>query len=457
MVAFVNLRRLLLGTLAACLLVLPVTPAFAARSSVDAYLDAWQRSNGVPGVAVAVLDGEETSTWLIGRDGRGRPMTSNTPLLVGSVAKTMTSTMVLQLVDEARVALDDSAQAHLPWLGHRATVRQLLTHTAGYSAADGLAVSECHRPELTVTAAARELEHTGVIGDYRYSSANYLVLGALIERLTGNPFASELRTRITERAGMTGTDASGPSAAASPGHRLWWGHPWAHDPGPEPSGAPYGYVVSTLDDLVTYARAQLGGELTSTASRSAAWSEQAGPESGYGYGWRIDTGDGSRRVHHSGATPGHFAHLMLMPDRNRAVVVLANAYSEARAPSLAAAAADIDRLHQGRDASPTTGDAMLTGLPWLTLTPAALAVAAIVVLLRRRPKTGGVTLVLIGASVLIAGLLAFAPMLLGTTWHVVGTWTPDAALGLIAGIAGWLAVVLLLALPGRRRRPQADI
>lgn len=469
-----NPRRLLFGCLAGCLLVLCPQAAFATNSSVDAYLHGWRASNDIPGVAVAALRGEEVSTWTIGSDGHGDPITSDTPFLVGSIAKTVTSTMVLQLVNEGRVSVDDTAQTHLPWLGHDATIRQLLDHTAGYSPGDGLAVSERYRASVTVTAAAQELDHSGEIGSYDYSSANYLVLGALIEQLTGHPFASELRTRVTEPAGMVDTVIHGCAVLPCvrgrtaqpigqvpelpPGHRLWWGQARSYDPGPEPSGAPYGYLVSTLDDLAAYARAQLDGKLLPKKLQAAAWSEQAqsGDDQGhgYGYGWRTDTSEGSHRVHHTGATPGYFAHLMLLPEKDRAVIVLANVYSEAQAPSLAAAAADIDRRGQGGAAAPTAGDALLTTLPWLTLAPVGLAVLVYVGVLRRRPITRIATIVLIGASATVAGLLACTPALLGMTWHVLKTWMPDTVPGLVLGIAAWIGIALLLALPRILIRPQ---
>lgn len=68
-------------------------------------------------------------------------------------------------------------------------------------------------------------------------------------------------------------------------------------------------------------------------------------------------------AHHTGATPGNFAHLWLAPEEDRAVIVLANAYSEARAPSLAAAAADISAITDGGARQVSTGDPLLTWLP----------------------------------------------------------------------------------------------
>ncbi len=454
------IRRLAaLGSLITLLVAGSSAPAEAAAPSVDAYLHTWQHDNRLPGVAVAIVDGADVETRLLGNDGDGDAVTATTPFLVGSVAKTFTSTIVLQLVDEGRLTLDDKAQTHLPWLDHDATVRQLLDHTAGYSAADGVAVSERYRVDETVTAVAQRLEHTGRIGQYQYNSADYLVLGALIERLAGHSYADELNGRITGPAGMTDTRADGPAVSVPPGSRPWWGIPAAYDPGPEPSGAPYGYIVSTLDDLVAYARAHLAARLISSETRAIVWSEQVptGDKHGYGLGWSLDARDGTTRVHHTGATPGYFAHIMLMPQDDRAVVVLANGYSESRAPSLAAAAADLDRLDRGEPATPAPGDALLTALPWVALVPVALALATLVGLGLRRPRGRPGKIVLVAASLLLIGLLALLPRLLGMTWHVVRVWAPDVAAAAMAGLIGWTLVLLLLVAHERKplRRNQA--
>jgi CubicO group peptidase (beta-lactamase class C family) len=422
---------------------------------VETYLTEWREQNDIPGVAVAVVDGAEAETWTLGEDGNGDPVAEDTPFLIGSVSKTFTATQVLQLADEGRIELDEPVRTYLPWVDHEATVRQLLTHTAGYSAADGLAVSERHAEDTSVSDAARELEHSGTIGEYAYSSANYLVLGALIEQADGRPFDRSLTERVTGPTGMAHTRVDDGRAVLPAGHRPLWGRSTTYAPGPEPSGASYGYLVSTLDDLENYARSQLEGDLLPEDLQDEAWSVQAGADSdgagGYGFGWRIQMEDGTTRVHHTGATPGFFTHVMLLPDQDRAIVILANAYSEARAPSLAAAAEDVDRLVQGGTATPSRGDPFLLALPWVALTPLAAAGMTGVVLLRtRRPRSRGGTIALVATSAAVILLIALAPMPLGQTWHTLRVWAPDVAVGLAVGAAAWaVAGAALLSRVGR--------
>lgn len=428
-------------------IVVTASPASAEKpvdpdAAVEAYIEEWREANGVPGAAVAVVDGDEVRTYLSGEDGDGEPVSPETPFLVGSVAKTFTSALVLGLVEDGRIRLDDPVNRYLTWLdAPTMTVRQLLTHTAGYTVGDGLAVSERFDNEPgALRRAAGDLEHRGTPGEYAYNSADYLVLGALVEEVTDRSFAAVAQEDLFEPLGMTRTAAAADGASTlAPGHRHWWAWTRAYDPGFDESGAPYGYVVSTLDDLVTYARAQLAGEVLPRGLADEAWriQEVTGPGRGYGYGWSIDGGD-RRRVHHTGATPGYFAHVSLVPDEDRAVVVLANSYAEKRAPSLAAAAADIDELARGGSATVKGGDPLLSSAPWIlaAVVPAGLVLVPVAL---RRPSSSKLSWVFALAAATVAVALALLPSLLGASLGFAVTWLPDLAVGVVAG-----SVALLL-------------
>ncbi|MFE6508933.1 serine hydrolase domain-containing protein [Nocardioides sp. NPDC057767] len=457
------LTNVVAGAAVAIVLASPVSAEAVKTSAepdaaVEAYVEGWREANRVPGAAVAVVEGDEVRTYLSGEDGVGEPVSPTTPFLVGSVAKTFTSALVLGLVEDGRIRLDDPVNRYLTWLdAPTMTVRQLLTHTAGYTAGDGLAVSERFDNEPgALRRAAGDLEHRGTPGEYAYSSADYLVLGALVEEVTGGSFAAVAQEELFEPLGMTDTaaDADGASTLAA-GHRHWWAWTRAYDPGFDESGAPYGYVVSTLDDLVTYARAQLAGEVLPRDLASEAWSMQevTGPGRGYGYGWSIDGGD-RRRVHHTGATPGYFAHVSLIPGEGRAVVVLANSYAEKRAPSLAAAAADIDELARGGSVAVKGGDPLLSSAPWVlaAVVPAGLMLMMVAV---RRPSSSKLRWVFALAAATAAVALALLPSLLGASLGFAVTWLPDLAVGVVAGSATLLLLAAALVVRGRVGRLRA--
>lgn len=433
---------------------MPGSSATAEPDGISAYLSQWRDANHVPGTVVAIVDGEDVEVHGDGEDGDGEPVTIDTPFLLGSVAKTFTSTLILRLVADGQLELDAPVGRYAGWLDDPdVTVRQLLTHTSGYRAGDGLEVSERYTTGPgAVRDAAEDLERTGRPGRYEYSSANYLVLGAVVEEVTGDPFGQHLEETLIDPLGMVNSAATADRATdLPPGHRHWWGRPRPYDPGLDESGAPYGYVASTVDDLATYARAQLSGSLLSPALQAEAQRIQVrtGDERGYGFGWRVDENGGRTIVHHTGATPGYFAHVLLVPTQDRAVVVLANTYSEARAPSLAAAARDLEVIASGGQAGVKSGDPLLGALPWAL---SGFALLGFITAWRYRwwPRRRPFRVLAAAAAVLLAGGLVALPILSGMPLRSLPIWAPDMAVGVAVGVLTWVAAAVMAL---RRARP----
>ncbi|WP_207841893.1 serine hydrolase domain-containing protein [Williamsia soli] len=459
-----KIRHLILG----CLVTLGVValtaacPSAAAPSPVApdtnadlaAYLSAVAVDQNIPGMAAAVVTPDATRfEWLNGDDGNGAPIRPDTPFLIGSVAKSMTAALIVQRVNRGELALSEPISNHLPWLADASpTVEQLLTHTSGYSTADGLAVAErFDNTDGAVRHAAEDLEHSGTRGRYEYSDANYLILGALIEELDGRPFGEALRSDLVEPLGMHHTATTSEAAAnLSAGHRYWWGTPRSHSSGFDDSGTPYGYVASTLDDMVRYARAQNGGApdvLSPDALRQLHDPRVDAGDDEYGYGWRITPSDLGPLVHHTGATPGYFAHVMLGPE-GQAVVILANAYSEAKAPALASIAENLLLILDGRSPTAAGADPLLTALPSLVSTLAALGLV-IAIASWWRPARRGLRWTMAAAAIVIIGALWLLPSLFGINLRVMRIWMPDAAIMLIASLITWSLAAALLILPAR--------
>lgn len=176
--------------------------------SLQAKLDAARARLRIPGVTVAILwdDGRE---WL-GASGlrdvaANDPMTTGTALGLASVSKTLTAAVVLQLVDEGKLALDEPVAPLLPEyvLDKRITVRMLLDHTSGLPdfflnpKIDG---ALRRAPDATWTAADAlayvPKGHPAPGKRWIYSNTNYLLLGELVQRTTGRPIAVEIRDRL---------------------------------------------------------------------------------------------------------------------------------------------------------------------------------------------------------------------------------------------------------------------
>ncbi|MEU7608072.1 serine hydrolase domain-containing protein [Micromonospora sp. NPDC049204] len=391
MSGWIRLRRQAgrLVAVAGCLTVLATTAAPVAAdpllnrvapgdelAAAEDYLRAYQEQTRAPGLAYAVVRGDtvlRSGAW--GVDGDGRPMTAQTPFLLGSTSKSFTALAVAQLVEAGRVDLDTPAATYLPWLAlgdaHTArtvTVRQLLTHTSGLPEvwSTGLTDRYDNRPG-GLTRSVRDLatlRPTAAVGQrHEYSDANYMILGALVEDVTGDTFGAYLRRHVLDPLQMTHSAATVDEARAvgiPPGHRFYLGQPRRFAAPFDTAGVPYGFLAASLDDLTHYAIAQLnGGRYGNTRILGADRTTQmhtgtvSTGHGSYGFGWRNSTldGVGTRIVWHAGATPDYFAHLVLAPESNLAVIIMTNIYGLPMDAPLSAGAFNLARILHG--ATPT--------------------------------------------------------------------------------------------------------
>ncbi|PZG19046.1 alkaline D-peptidase [Nonomuraea aridisoli] len=265
-------------------------------------LEKMVEGKGATAALARVSDGDRTWSGAVGvRDIKndGRPSPAGY-FRIGSVTKTFVATVVLQLVDEGRVRLDDPIDRHLPGLvpgGEHITVRQLLNHTShlydymsepGYSTNRwrGEARFRSYRPrELLNVAFAKKLPDDG---GWHYSNTNYVVLGLLVEKLTGRPYGDEVTRRILRPLGLRHTIV--------PGDRP--GVPSPHAKGYEPMPRlvdatrmnpsldwAAGEMISTTADLERFMSALLSGKLTSAASlRAMRTTVETGAGFAYGLG-----------------------------------------------------------------------------------------------------------------------------------------------------------------------------
>ena len=167
--------------------------------------------------------GAESVIVLVSDDGRAhvasagihRPSTDQR-FRVGSVTKTFTATIVLQLVAERRLRLSDTIERHLPGVvpgGKKITIRQLLNHRSGLANftdyGDWLqraSRSPSFRPIDTLRFAAAQPLDFPPGSEWRYSNTNYIALGLVIEKTTGNTYQEELERRILDPLALKRTE-----------------------------------------------------------------------------------------------------------------------------------------------------------------------------------------------------------------------------------------------------------
>ncbi|MEV7524353.1 serine hydrolase domain-containing protein [Streptomyces sp. NPDC091371] len=480
-----GVRRLSVVGLVTLLFLAVARPASAADRAqgdfarVDAYVQEQRERTRAPGLAYAVISGEQVvhqRTW--GQDGNGTPVTPRTPFLIGSVSKPVTAMAVMRLAEEGRIALDGTVRERLPWFtpsgdgGERITVRQLLTHTSGISEREGYLRSDRYDNEpggiMRLARSLADVRLNAHPGErHEYSDANYMLLAAVVEQVTGRPFGDHLRDSVLQPLGMSGaiTDArTAENAGLAPGHRYFFGRPQAYAPPFDTSGVPYGYLGVNLEDLSRFAIAQLGGPQT-VLSQDGIRQMHTGTvpvrdAHRYGLGWRDDAFDdlGVRTVWHAGATPGYHSILILAPEKKLAVVVEQNIYGTQNDELLGATAFGALRLLLGAEAQPADEDPLFARILTVLAAVTALLGAGVVWSLfrlarppsvqrkasRRRALAGGVSAV-VACLLLAATAYAVFPGQVATDLRQVLLFAPDAGRLIIAVSALALALAVLRA------------
>lgn len=302
----------------------------------------------VPGMVAGVLsDGQEVFAGH-GVTSVANPMPADERTLfsIASVSKTFTATALMRLVAEGKVELDAPVRRYVPGLkladedvAARITVLQLLNHTAGL---DWNLIGEDVDDTLEGFVAAMTglplIAEPGTRSSY--SQAGYNLLGRVIENVTGQPFEQALASLVLNPAGLTDTvfdlddvivrrfalgynrNEDGTLRVAQP-----WKAFRANARGNNPGGG----LASTVSDLLSWARFHLGdgtGILpadvlhsmrTPTVSLRASTLGDA-----IGLCWFIREIDGVAMIGHGGSGNGQFAELLIVPERDFAVVSLAN-------------------------------------------------------------------------------------------------------------------------------------
>lgn len=448
------MRRILpsLGILALLAMGLVVAvQASAPSGSIDDFIASEMPNSGAPGLAFAVvkdgvIESDELGEVLIGS---GRKVTAETPFVLGSITKSFTAMAVMQLVEASQVDLDAGISHYLPeFLAHASgaiTVRQLLSHTSGYSTLQG---NETHT-DLTGSEdeLSRQVERVAHRkpayrpgARWEYSNANYQILGALVEAVSGRDYAAYVETEILEPIGMEHSFvADGKSHdTMAIGHRPWFGtkRPF-QDTMTERVIAPAGGVYASAGDVAKYLAIMMNGEDYIISAKSKAEMLRPASEASpfYGLGWFIDAQQGS--VYHTGTSPGVETLAILVPTERKGIVVLVNAGSgigigetSELLNGISARALGLDYAGEGNR---WQQKALFVGM---TLLPLVFVLAMIWALLHRtalRAKSGPFGLFSLWFPLLTTLVMAWfffhlIPELFGVSIATLGLFQPDLVL-----------------------------
>ncbi|MFL5560163.1 MAG: serine hydrolase domain-containing protein [Gemmatimonadaceae bacterium] len=302
----------------------------AASDSIASLL----RADSVPGVAIAVYHGDVpvlVRAYGLANVQYLRPLRTSEPIEIASVTKQFVAVATLRLVEQHRLALDDSAAHIIPELADRyptVTVRQLLNHRSGIAHVDESLIG--HPPRdvagvVRVIAAAAPEALPGAA--FSYNNANYHLLGAIIERVTGQRWDEYLDKTFFEPIGMKHTHAcrAGVSGRAT-GYNLYGGYRVVGTPLPPIATGAAAGMCASVEDLARWTVALHGGQLLDSTSYREMTTPATAGEWGYGMGAMIGAFAGRRTIVHPGGTSSGARSLTAyFPGDSLAVVVLVNA------------------------------------------------------------------------------------------------------------------------------------
>lgn len=335
-------KRLAILSLLALLFAVFPTAAFAnitiSNEAEEHILNELRRAR-IPNAAIAVMQDGETSYIF-------KDSTHETLFQIGSISKSFTGFGVLLLEDMGLLSVYDPVNQHLPWFDVRyngqsvphedVAIYNLLQHTSGLT-------SDERRFPSSFIETTDELisRYTGIelafypSTQHVYGNVNYVILGLLIEAVSGQSYDAFMTEQVLRPLGLYNTFTNIERAYETDrvigGNRLRFLQAVSWNPPVNPITIPTGYIYSNITDMARWAGIHLG--IVDISEQFARVVQRSHENIGsmdffahgnyfYTAGWNVT--DEADRVRHNGSTPGYSASLRMYPHTNTAVVVLGN-------------------------------------------------------------------------------------------------------------------------------------
>jgi D-alanyl-D-alanine carboxypeptidase len=366
-----------------------LAPAAAQRSTItrdafrpraDSLVFTYLAESRAPSASFAVIRGNDTLAY--GAHGLAnvdawRAPTAATIYEIGSITKQFTSAAVMKLVEQGRVKLDDDLSKFVPQFplqGKKVSIRQLLNHTSGihsYTSSPGWQKTwnDELSPDAIVQFVAADTFDFAPGTRYRYNNTGYVLLGMVIEKASGQPYAKYLEAQFFKPLGLRQTSYC-PSRTSDPAFGLGYSKgpsgsvraQFLHLSHPFSAGA----LCSTVGDFVKWQRALDGGKVVSPASyalMSTADSLIGGRRINYGFGLVPGEFNGRKTVSHTGGIPGFASAATYVPEDSLSIVVFTNYDGESPntlVQNLLRVAYGVAPVARGPAAAPTAAPSLST-------------------------------------------------------------------------------------------------
>ncbi len=317
----------------------PSLVAVAAR--IDSAAADWIAKKLVPSVSIAISIGGKTAyakAFGLADMELGTPARPETVYEIGSVTKQFTAAAVLQLAEDGKLGLDDPLSRFFPdWPApsRNATIKQLLNHTSGIKSYTGI--------DRWRSLMALPLSHDSMVAlfehepadfdpgtDWKYDNSGYYLLGLIVEKASGQPYATYITQHLFEPLGLKSTSYCGTNAIVP--NRA---DGYSASPTGIVNAAPIyvdqafaaGAICSTAGDLLAWTRALEAGKVVKPASYQAMTTPiplPSGKQQRYGFGLGVGDVLGHRSVGHSGGINGFNSVLSSFPTDGVIIAVVVN-------------------------------------------------------------------------------------------------------------------------------------
>jgi D-alanyl-D-alanine carboxypeptidase len=307
------------------------------------------KSRGLVGLSVAVVENGTTvlaEGFGVRSLATGEPVAAGTMFAIGSITKQFTAACVLLLAEDGKLAVTDKVAKYYPGLTRASeiTLLDLMNHVSGYL--DYYPLDFVDRPMALATPSDEVIRRFGTRpldfepgSRYSYSNTGYLILGRVVEKVSGQPFGEFLSRRVLKPLGLTHTayEPDPESPACARGHMSFWlgapeivpleGRGWV---------AAAGALFSTPADLAAWDLALIGGRVLKPESFKLMTTPRRlndGTVSNYGCGLAMGERGGVAFLSHSGAVNGFHALNIVVPSTRSAAILFSNlsSYSDTNA------------------------------------------------------------------------------------------------------------------------------
>lgn len=314
---------------------------------IDSYIEKEMEQCRIPGLALGIVKNNEV-IYLKGygiADPSGREVTPQTPFLIASLSKSFTAMAIMQLVDEQKLDLDEPVQTYIPWFkvadpqaSSEITVRQLLNHTSGIGTDAEYEIATLRGDDTSIEQLVRKmskLKLTKKVGEsFQYNNANYIILGQIIQSVSGLSYEDYMTQKIFQPLGMMHTYVSQDEAkkdGMAVGYRTMFGFPVPVELPYRKDFLPAYSIISCSEDISKYLVALLNNgnynnmqilseqrvaEMMTPSSKISDWQS-------YGLGWYVTSGS----VYHGGEVTNYQSKVKLLTDDSLGIILMYNTSS----------------------------------------------------------------------------------------------------------------------------------